>query len=98
LTRRIVIRGDAASTSSKFGVHTMFLQGANIHLSGVEFFRAGQMGQLGRYPVHFHVGKMFADGQGTIFDTTVHHSFQRCYTIHDTYSRHFFLFTYINGE
>ena len=50
------------------------------HLSGVEFYRAGQAGQLGRYPFHWHMVGNFAGSW--IKDSSVHRSFNRCYTVH----------------
>jgi hypothetical protein len=39
---------------------------------------------LGRYPVHWHQGKTMAAGQAVLADSSIHHCYQRCLTIHDT--------------
>jgi hypothetical protein len=66
LSRNIVIAGDAASTAANFGGHMMIMghsgdryteslnRGA-ARISGVEFRRMGQLGKLGRYPLHWHL-------------------------------------------
>jgi cell migration-inducing and hyaluronan-binding protein len=56
LNRNIVIRGDASSDASTFGGHVMVRgTAASAHVKGVEFYRMGQAGLLGRYPFHFHM-------------------------------------------
>ena len=58
LTRNIVIQApnDSAWTTSKFGVHCMFMGlNSRVQLLGVEVKRGGQAGAIGRYPLHFHM-------------------------------------------
>ena len=53
------------------------------HVSGVELFRMGQTGYMGRYPMHFH---MVGNAEGAyIENSSVHDSYQRCYTLHGTF-------------
>jgi len=81
LTRSIVIRGDAASDQSFFGGH-LFIRSPDAQISGVEFTRLGQLGILGRYPVHFHI---LRDATGSfIVDSSVHTNYQRCIAIHNS--------------
>jgi hypothetical protein len=66
LSRNVVIAGDADSTAANFGGHMMIMghsgdrytespnRGA-ARISGVEFRRMGQLGKLGRYPLHWHL-------------------------------------------
>jgi cell migration-inducing and hyaluronan-binding protein len=82
LSRNIVIRGASDSTDDGFGGHVMMMEGAAAHIEGVEFYRMGQEGRLARYPVHFH---MDGDaGDSYIKRSSIHHSFNRCITIHGT--------------
>lgn len=64
LTRNIVIQApdDALWNTNGFGVHLMVMRAGGgtgamgiAHVDGVEFRRAGQRGQLGRYPFHWHM-------------------------------------------
>lgn len=85
LTRNIVIRGDAASASSRFGAHLMFMPGGptSVQLQGVEITDAGQFDRLGRYPIHFH---QLTTGCGACYvrDSSVHDTIQRGIVLHDT--------------
>ena len=52
-------------------------------ISGVEFTRMGQTGLMGRYPVHFH---LVGNAKGAyVKNSSVHDSYQRCYTLHGTF-------------
>lgn len=84
LTRSISISSvnDSHYSSQGFGAHTMVMPGSRAFIDGVKFYRVGQMGELGRYPFHWHkVGN--ADGQ-YVRNSLVLESKQRCYTIHGT--------------
>lgn len=83
LTRSIVVRGDDSSDTDKFGGHIMMLKAASIHIQGVEVTKSGQYKNLGRYPVHFHLGEDLA-GRAFFLDNSIHHNYQRCLTIHGT--------------
>lgn len=82
LTRHIKIQGNANSTTNGHGGHTMTMNGATAHISGVEFFRMGQKKLLGRYPFHWHLADD-VDGQ-YIKNSTVHHAFNRAIVVHGT--------------
>ncbi len=88
LTRRVVIEGDPASADAAgdrfgFGGHVMAMGASRVHLHGVELRRMGQLGLLGRYPVHWHLmGDQGA--QSAMTRSSVHGSFNRCVTIHGT--------------
>lgn len=67
---------------TQLGAHVMIHEGGQAFIDGVEFYKMGQAGILGRYPFHWHqVGN--ATGQ-YIRNSSIHHSFQRCITIHRT--------------
>ena len=93
LSRNVKIEGDAASETAGFGGHIMVMDGGPTcclatgrgYIEGVELFRMGQKGVVGRYPMHWH---MVADGGvGQYFrDNVVRHSFNRAITIHGTES------------
>ena len=53
------------------------------HVRGVELYRMGQAGEIGRYPFHWHMVGHFGDSY--IRDSSVHRSFNRCYTVHGTF-------------
>jgi cell surface hyaluronidase len=88
LTRRVVIQGaeasvDAASGHFGFGGHVMAMGDSSVHLHGVELRRMGQLGAMGRYPVHWHLmGDRGA--QSAMTRSSIHGSFNRCVTIHGT--------------
>lgn len=88
LSRNVVIRGDADSAvkgSDRFrhGGHVMAMGASRIRLDSVEVTRMGQAGILLRYPVHFHL--MGDAGNGSfIRNSSLHHLFNRCITIHGT--------------
>lgn len=82
LSRNIKIQGDAASDQNGFGGHIMVMgTGSRAFMQGVELYRMGQSGKMGRYPVHWH---MMGDGSLNQYlrFSSVHHSFNRCVTIH----------------
>ena len=49
-------------------------------ISYVEFVHVGQAFQLGRYPIHFHLEGSVHDSY--IIGNSVHHTFNRAFTIH----------------
>jgi len=58
LSHNIVVQGDASSEASRIGGHAMFMNSASkasVQIARVSFRRMGQLNQLGRYPVHFHL-------------------------------------------
>lgn len=90
LSRNIVIRGTPGSGELALtGGHVMIMDGGQAYVDGVEFDRMGRLSQtepaiseMGRYPFHWHVlGN--ADGQ-YLRNSSIHHSFQRCVTVHGT--------------
>ena len=81
LTRNILIQGELEGDAG-FGGHVISLAGATMRIDGVEFFRMGQAGVIGRYPVHWHMA-------GSVPGQYVRHSAiwrtnLRCLTIHGT--------------
>ncbi|MFT7614835.1 MAG: cell migration-inducing and hyaluronan-binding protein, partial [Parvicellaceae bacterium] len=83
LSRNILIRpigGDYLN--SKIGAHMMSMKGSEVYVDSVEFKHMGQLGNLAKYPFHWHkVGN--ARGQ-FIKNSSIHDTFQRCITIHGT--------------
>lgn len=95
LSRRIVIEGvdDDAWRNQGHGAHVMVMGlKSQVQIDGVEFRRAGQAGQLGRYPVHWHL-LSYDVGTGAHLGDAVDHyvrnsaiwnSANRCVVIHAT--------------
>ncbi|MGQ0548361.1 MAG: G8 domain-containing protein [Armatimonadota bacterium] len=86
LTRNVVVQGDTGSAESGAGGHVMIMEGSVARIQWAEFHRMGQKKILGRYPVHFH---MAGDASGSyVRYASIHHSFNRCFTIHGTHGVH----------
>ncbi len=84
LSHYIKIQGAEDSENDGYGGHVMVMDDASVAaLQGVEFFRMGQFGLLGRYPMHWH---NVNDGGAASFmrNCSTHHSFNRGTTIHKT--------------
>jgi hypothetical protein len=93
LTHNVKVTGVITPDHRAFGGHIMMMRdpsspssiGGRGRFSGVELYQMGQMGKMGRYPMHWHLQ---ADhGAGQYFrDSSVHESFNRAITIHGTES------------
>lgn len=90
LSHNVVVQGDAASEATGYGGHVMIRNVVGDgHPSGcgrfsnVEFFRMGQKGLMGRYPLHWHLNLGEGEGQYAI-GCSIHHSYNRAVTIHGT--------------
>lgn len=83
LNRNILIYADGVESEMDYkGGHVMVMRGASAYVDSVEFYLMGRMGEMARYPFHWHrVGD--APGQ-FIVNSSIHHSFQRCVTVHGT--------------
>jgi len=93
LSHNIVIQGDSMSELDRHGVHIMLhsrahasivdrSQGESLtaRIENVEVRFAGQMGRLGRYPVHFH---MIGAVRGSyVRGCAIHHTYNRAIAIH----------------
>ncbi len=89
MTRNIVIETeeDMRSTSLPeddryIGAHMMVMPGGFAYIDSVEFANMGQAGEMARYPFHWHLAGN-VNGQ-FIRNSSIHHSFQRCVTVHGT--------------
>ena len=82
LSRNVTIQGDADSTADGYGGHTMVMNGAEMHIDGVEFTQMGQEGELGRYALHWHLS---GDASGQyITNSSIHEIYNKGITIHGT--------------
>lgn len=84
LDRTITIQGDEQSDEADFGGHIMIRTALAARVTAVQFRRMGQRALRGRYPFHFHQP---ADVTGLDFyarDCSLHHSYSRCFVLHDT--------------
>ncbi len=58
------------------------VHGGKAYLDGIELYHMGQLSQMGRYPIHWHLK---GDAQGEyLLNSSIHRSFQRCVTVHGT--------------
>jgi cell migration-inducing and hyaluronan-binding protein len=81
LNRNIKIEGDQ-STPTQLSGHVMITHTAKGYFSNVEFGHLGKMGVLGRYPIHWHLAR---DVTGQyVRNCAIHHSRNRCISIHGT--------------
>ncbi|WP_412471199.1 G8 domain-containing protein [Halobacteriovorax sp. RT-2-4] len=83
LTRNILITSyGGGHESSYLGGHVMVMGNAKAYVDSVQFSKLGRMGEMARYPFHWHmVGN--ASGQ-YIKNSSVTDSYQRCITVHAT--------------
>ncbi len=82
LSRRIRFKG---TETDKKAAHMLFMSApGNIRIGGVEFSTVGRMGELGRYPAHFHRVKDHIGRDAWIKNSSIHGSFSRCVTLHET--------------
>jgi len=86
-TRNIRLIGDqtAAVKNAQLGAHMMFMMApGDIHVDGIEIINGGRIGQLGRYPFHWHWA---FDSEGDfIRNAGIHDNFNRCITVHRTHN------------
>jgi len=66
-----------------FGGHTIVVGRSVGRIRGVEFHRMGMTNVVGRYPVHFHYST--TGDVSMVTDCSVHRSYYRAYTIHNTF-------------
>ncbi|GJP48394.1 hypothetical protein CLOM_g7684 [Closterium sp. NIES-68] len=85
LSRAIVIQGHQNPDDPLIGGHLIVMQTAERQLiKGVELVNMGQQGNLGRYPMHFHLCQ---NVRGSVVSScSVHDSNQRCYVVHGTWN------------
>jgi hypothetical protein len=85
LTRNVKIQGDAdVSDGQEFGVHTVAMMSGIFRIENTEVTRCGQAFNFGRYCTHSHeAGNM----EGSyVKANSIHHSYQRAVTTHDTHN------------
>ncbi len=83
LSHNIKIQGASDSETAGYGGHTMVMDTSVAKLRGVEFYRMGQKGLLGRYPMHWH--DVNDEGENSFMENcSTHRSFNRGTTIHKT--------------
>ena len=87
LSRNIVISADgtpAALDLAKRGAGVVIRRDGKGYVDGVELARGGKLGVLGEYPFHWHLA---GDVPGQFLrNSSIHHSYQRCVTIHGSHS------------
>eukprot|EP00051_Salpingoeca_urceolata_P019992 m.295984 g.295984 ORF g.295984 m.295984 type:complete len:3942 (+) comp19518_c0_seq1:299-12124(+) len=83
LSRNVVIQGDEASKEQNFGVHTIAAHGGTYRIENTEVRNCGQMGNLGRYCVHYHMAN--EQSHSYVRSNSIHHSFQRAVVTHGSH-------------
>jgi Ca2+-binding RTX toxin-like protein len=83
LSRNVKIQGDGDTHEDGYGGHTMVMRGAEMHISGAEFYKMGQEGILAKYPLHWHLLGEAGAGQ-YVENSSIHHSFNKGLTVHGT--------------
>lgn len=82
LSRNVTIQGDEDAAEDGYGGHTMVMMGAEMHIDGAELTRMGQTGELGRYPLHWH---LLGDVSGQyVTNSSIHDTYNKGMTIHGT--------------
>lgn len=72
--------GGVITDQNGIGGHMMVLPGGKAYVDSIELYHMGQAGLMGRYPFHWHKGR---DVYGQfIRNSSIHHTFQRCLTVH----------------
>lgn len=81
LNRRIVFEADDDTNDENIGGHLIVHHTKSPqNIQGVEVRNFGQMGRLGRYPIHFH--KCGDSPDSLVRRNVVRNSNQRCYVVH----------------
>jgi len=87
LSRNVTITGDEDAHVDRIGGHVMVADNATVMISGVELTRMGQYGELGRYPMHYH---LIDDASGQFVDnSSIHHTYNKGITIHGSHNTRF---------
>jgi len=105
LSRNVVVQGDQISELDRHGVHIMLhsrgkpsivdrSQGESLtaRIENIEVRRAGQMGRIGRYSIHFHM--IGAVRNSYVRYNSIHHTYNRAIAIHGVH----YLRVQNNGE
>lgn len=84
MTRNVIFQGDNDSLANEYGAHILIhAPGDNTNtgrISNVQFQNVGQFGQMGRYPVHFHMDGKVHDSY--IMNNVFLNSINRGTTLH----------------
>jgi cell migration-inducing and hyaluronan-binding protein len=82
LSHGITVASEPTQAARGFGGQVMVMRGGSLRVRGAAFDALGQTGQLGRYPIHFHLS---GDEHGSFVEaSSVVHSLNRCIAIHGT--------------
>ena len=93
LSRNVVVQGGGLAQLDRHGVHIMLhsrgkasivdrSQGESLtaRIENIEVRYAGQMGRIGRYPIHFHM--IGAVRNSYVRSNSIHHTYNRAIAIH----------------
>ena len=84
LSRNVVFRGDEGSAETQYGA-TILLASDTLYpsigrIENIEMYDVGQVGQIARYPIHFHL--MGDVHLSYVQQNSIHQSYNRGTTIH----------------
>lgn len=82
LSHNVVVEGEQSTSADGFGGQIMVMEGSHARIEAAELTRMGQKSALRRYPLHFHMVGKAPDFY--VKNTSIHHTFNRCMTIHGT--------------
>ncbi len=83
LSRNIKVQASEDAAETFFGGHIMAMVTSKMFVEGVELNRMGQLLELARYPIHWHLVGDAGEGQ-YIRNASIHDTFNRCVTVHGT--------------
>jgi len=84
ISRNVKLTATVTSAKPAWGGEIMIMSGfKEVAVRGVELEKFGK-GQLGSYPLHFHKAGTVAAGTVLVNSDSIHHSYNKCVTIHDT--------------
>jgi len=97
LSRNVVIRGEMESACyppnpcdevdyDTFGGHIIAKKDfSTFRVEHAELRQMGQLGIIGRYPLHWHMADQLVAGDSYVANNSIHHTMQRCVTCHGSF-------------
>jgi len=97
LSRNVVIRGEMESscyppnpceevTYDTFGGHIIAKKDfSTFRVEHAELRQMGQLGIIGRYPLHWHMADQLVAGDSYVANNSIHDTMQRCVTCHGSF-------------
>lgn len=90
LSRQVIFEAEADDHTREYKLGGHFIvyhtPERNQLLQGVKLVNFGQQGELGRYPIHFHLSGSVAGSE--VSKNVIYNSNQRCVVVHGTHNLH----------